>query len=121
MRERDDERPVREVGRSGNEKRGREKDRRPRRTDDERDERGTGGGDVQKETTEGDEENAMGERERTVGHARVVGEEVREMSNSFFHFLSLSSGRIQQNMPMKKKYAPSQSEMNTMATRDLVT
>lgn len=79
---------------------------------------------MQKETTEGDEENAMGERERTVGHARVVGEEVREMSNSFFHFLSLSSRdeRVrEQNMPMKKKYAPSQSEMNTMATRDLVT
>jgi hypothetical protein len=54
----------------------------------------------------------------------VVGEEVREMSNSFFHFLSLSSRderAREQNMPMKKKYAPSQSEMNTMATRDLVT
>lgn len=79
---------------------------------------------MQKETTEGDEGNAMGERERTVGHARVVGEEVREMSNSFFHFLSLSSRderAREQNMPMKKKYAPSQSEMNTMATRDLVT
>ena len=79
---------------------------------------------MQKETTEGDEENAVGERERTVGHARVVGEEVREMSNSFFHFLSLSSRyerAREQNMPMKKKYAPSQSEMNTMATRDLVT
>ncbi len=89
-----------------------------------RDERRTGGDDVQKETTEGDEENAVGERERTVGHARVVGEEVREMSNSFFHFLSLSSRderAREQNMPMKKKYAPSQSEMNTMATRDLVT
>ena len=78
---------------------------------------------MQKETTEGDEENAMGERERTVGHARVVGEEVREMSNSFF---SLSLSRLgtsarEQNMPMKKKHAPSQSEMNTMATRDLVT
>lgn len=75
---------------------------------------------MQKETTEGDEENAVGERERTVGHARVVGEEVREMSNSFFYFLSLERAR-EQNMPMKKKYAPSQSEMNTMATRDLVT
>ena len=85
-----------------------------------RDERRTGGDDVQKETTEGDEENAVGERERTVGHARVVGEEVREMSNSFFYSLSLERAR-EQNMPMKKKYAPSQSEMNTMATRDLVT
>ena len=84
-----------------------------------RDERRTGGDDVQKETTEGDEENAVGERERTVGHARVVGEEVREMSNSFFYFLSQRAR--EQNMPMKKKYAPSQSEMNTMATRDLVT
>ena len=38
------------------------------------------------------------------------------------HFFTFSLERArEQNMPMKKKYAPSQSEMNTMATRDLVT
>ena len=42
------------------------------------------------------------------------------------HFFTFSLSRLgtsarEQNMPMKKKYAPSQSEMNTMATRDLVT
>jgi len=68
---------------------------------------------VQKETTEGDEENAMGERERTVGHARVVGEEVREMSNSFFHFLSLSS----RDERARTKYAD-EEEIRTQPIRD---
>ena len=74
-----------------------------------RDERRTGGDDVQKETTEGDEENAVGERERTVGHARVVGEEVREMSNSFFYFLSRARART--------KYAD-EEEIRTQPIRD---
>ena len=68
---------------------------------------------MQKETTEGDEENAMGERERTVGHARVVGEEVREMSNSFFHFLSLSS----RDERARTKYAD-EEEIRTQPIRD---
>ena len=74
-----------------------------------RDERRTGGDDVQKETTEGDEENAVGERERTVGHARVVGEEVREMSNSFFYFLSRARAQT--------KYAD-EEEIRTQPIRD---
>ena len=68
---------------------------------------------MQKEATEGDEENAVGERERTVGHARVVGEEVREMSNSFFHFLSLVSGRAR----ARTKYAD-EEETRTQPIRD---
>jgi hypothetical protein len=36
-----------------------------------------------------------------------------------FIFRSLSLAL--RSMPMKNKHAPSQSEMNTMATRDLVT
>lgn len=67
---------------------------------------------MQKETTEGDEENAMGERERTVGHARVVGEEVREMSNSFFS-LSLSS----RDERARTKYAD-EEEIRTQPIRD---
>ena len=67
---------------------------------------------MQKEATEGDEENAVGERERTVGHARVVGEEVREMSNSFFS-LSLSS----RDERARTKYAD-EEEIRTQPIRD---
>ena len=68
----------------------------------------------------------MDKRAREVSHARVVGEEVRLLFSSSFaahslDFIFRSLSLALRSMPMKNKHAPSQSEMNTMATRDLVT
>jgi hypothetical protein len=92
MGKRGEEPPVREVGNFGKEKRGRERGKEKRRAS-----LTLGGG--------GFAARSGGKRRRRRG-----GVKSEECWFDFFN-----------DVPMKNKHAPSQSEMNTMATRDLVT